>query len=188
MARRPLVNKHTAGIISSQKEQTSALARAGSRNASPKQLIEQTAIDQHPSNLTQGDTDHNARCGAMGEDEAFVTNALDTGDWTGARPKHFVRLYGMLHRRVYGVEARELRNSLTMRAATRFATMQFQNEFNSDPVEMADFMRWCWERELGREEWRRRNGRSGGRIEWRLQFGPSLVTDWRIDVARRQCP
>lgn len=128
---------------------------------------------------------HNARCGAANEDEQFVCHALETGDWEGARPKHLVKLYGMLHQRVYGVEARELRNSLTVRAATRFATMQLQGEFANDPVEMAGFMRWVWERELKREEWRRSNGRSGGRVDWRLQFGPALVTDWRIDMARR---
>lgn len=122
--------------------------------------------------------------GAIERAEREVERMVDEHCWDGARGTHFVALHSMLHRRVYGVDpgygARE--RMLAAGAAAR----ALGAEFGDDPAAMAEFVRWSWVREQGREKWRRANGREGGRLGWRLQFSGSLVADYRIDLARRK--
>ncbi len=104
-------------------------------------------------------------------------------DWSGAQGKHFVALYAFLHLRVYGVESADLGSSERVYASGA-ATRMLEREFGGDGAQMAEFMRWCWQREKKTEAWRRANHRSGRRVSWRLQFGGVLLTDWRVEVAR----
>lgn len=113
----------------------------------------------------------------------------ESGDWSAAHARHFVALYTQLHVRVYGVPAFELDGSPSASKARLHATgaalRVLEREFNGDTAMMAEFMRWVWNREIGREKWRREQAHSGGRISWNFQFdGGKLVTDWRLDHQR----
>jgi len=119
----------------------------------------------------------------------FLQDALErlgTGNWVGAKPSSIVALYGVCHERVYGCSPAELSNGLTYLLATAAAARQTKEEFGGDPIRAVEFMRWVWVREESREKWRRENGRDGGRISWKLQFGKALVTDYRIAMARKK--
>jgi hypothetical protein len=108
----------------------------------------------------------------------------DSAVWTSARGVHLVALYSWLHVAVYGIEPVELDGrewALASVLAQRFCAANFGGDF----AECVEFMRWVWKREAGREEYRRAQKQSGQRIGWRLQFGAALVTDWRVDRARR---
>lgn len=106
-------------------------------------------------------------------------------DWEGATGAHLVGLYAHLHEGVYGVAATELDAqgwAFASAAANRMVGQQFGGSFES----AVEFLRWVWRREEDREKWRRANGRSGGRLGWRVQFCARwLVDDYRVDVARR---
>lgn len=104
-------------------------------------------------------------------------------DWSQAKGRHWVALFAKFHREVYGVEPADLTPKARMDAAVMAAAL-VRRHFK-EPDEMAEFVWWCWQRERGREKWRRENGRAGGSITWRLQFNGALVTDFRIDRARK---
>lgn len=105
--------------------------------------------------------------------------------WDGATGRHFVALYADLHFRVYGVAPADLGTKERAWAA-KLANDLLAKEFDSNPAALAEFLAWTWRREKGREEWRRAQGRSGGRIDYRLQFGTRLLVDYRIEKARRK--
>lgn len=110
---------------------------------------------------------------------------MQSGDWEGAGARHLVALYAILHERVYGVEAVELgpqeRYTATLRAG-----LFLKHEFGGDVAEAVQFFRWTWAREKSREDWRRENRRSGGRIGIRLMFAGQILTDYRLDRARKR--
>ena len=106
--------------------------------------------------------------------------------WATASPKHLVLLHAMLHEHVYGV-APDSGSGKTFTFASSSATKMLREEFANDPEAMVDYLRWSWQREQDREEWRRKNGRDGGRLDWRRQFAQRCVlTDYRVDQARRK--
>lgn len=97
-----------------------------------------------------------------------------------------VALYAALHHAVYGVFPGELQGKTWVyacAAAKRLVTEQFAGDYDA----AREFLRWVWQREQGREKWRRENlGKKGGsanasgRIGWALQFArQALVTDYR---------
>jgi hypothetical protein len=112
-----------------------------------------------------------------------MSRMVASGDWTGAVGKHFVALLAFLHLRIYGIECADLGPTERMHASGA-ATRMLEREFGGDANAMAEFVRWCWQREQRTEKWRRENRRSGRRLSWRLQFGGQLLTDFRIDRAR----
>lgn len=115
-----------------------------------------------------------------------VADFLERGTWEGAEGKHFVALYADLHFRVYGIAPADLGSKERTYAATQ-ARRMIEKDFGGDLAEMARFVAWTWSREKGREQWRRENGReSASRIDWRLQFGPRLLVDFRLSEARRK--
>jgi hypothetical protein len=109
----------------------------------------------------------------------------ESGDWRGATPSHLVALYQLLHATVYEVEASELSVPQEFAAAASAAGRLLRDQFRDDAAEVVSFMRWVWKREEWAEKRRREKGEGGRRIGWRLQFGVQLLTDWRLDVARR---
>lgn len=113
-----------------------------------------------------------------------VNAMLREGKWSEATAKHFVALYADLHFRVYGIEPADLDPKQRL-AAVSMASSMMQNEFGGSAIEMAEFVRWAWSREKERETWRRENGRQGSRLTWRFQFGRSLLTDYRLERARK---
>lgn len=110
----------------------------------------------------------------------------ETRQWDAAQPGHLVALYCWCHEHVYGAPPGELQQGSTWWLAQQAARRQVQQEFREDVVAAVDFVRWVWQREKGREAKRRRDGTGGDfRIGWRLQFGPTLLTDYRVELARR---
>jgi hypothetical protein len=109
-----------------------------------------------------------------------------SNDWSEARPAHVVALYAWCHEQTYGVTPVEL-VGLNWLAAGTAAGKLARDEFDGRLEGVVEFMRWVWRREAKREKWRRENKHEGGRIGWRAQFVQRyLVTDWRIDAARRK--
>lgn len=109
---------------------------------------------------------------------------MSSGDWEGCAARHLVALYGMLHEKVYGVEAAEL-GPRQRHEATLIAGNFVKRHFGGDFVAAVECMRWVWNREASREKWRKENGRDGMRIGVRLMFGSGVfVTDYRVAVAR----
>jgi len=122
--------------------------------------------------------------GAWGKALSWAEEAMRTGDWGDAAPRHYVAAYALLHERTYGVAPAELTPTTRLHAAGMAANL-LRREFDGEPGEMAAFLRWTWQREKERETWRRANGRDGGRIGYRLQFTGGLLTDYRVAKARR---
>lgn len=107
-----------------------------------------------------------------------------SGEWGEASGTHLVALYEWLHEQVYGVATAELDPktwTLAAQAAGRMAEQQFDGDYGRAVV----FMRWWAKREMEREKWRRENNRPGGRVGWRLMWHGTLVTDYKVDHARR---
>jgi hypothetical protein len=116
---------------------------------------------------------------------AEMNEMRTSNDWSEARPAHLVALYAWAHAQVYGVPASELVGLNWLAAASASAKL-VRDEFGDDPSVAVEFMRWTWKREKSREQWRRDNGKDGGRLTWRAQFQQRYVlTDYRIDQARK---
>jgi hypothetical protein len=110
---------------------------------------------------------------------------MSKGDWTQAWPRDFVAAYAILHKEIYEIEPAELTPEIRYRACA-LAQNLLKKEFHDDKNLLADFIRWTWTREEGREKWRRENQRPGGRIAWQAQFMASnILSDWRVDHVRR---
>lgn len=109
--------------------------------------------------------------------EAALMKAAD--DFSEAEPRHVVALYALLHRAVYGVEPAELRAAewtLAVMAVRRLV----DREFDGSVPKLVELLRWTWRREIRAHA--RANGSERRRIGWRLQFSPSLVTDYRVHM------
>jgi len=118
---------------------------------------------------------------AQRQREAAVMVA--SGDWTEARPGHFVALYAMGHAKAYGVPPLELTPPARMGAAAMVAKL-LRDSFGGEPQRLYAFVRWVWTREREREEWRRANNREGRRVSWQLQFGKLFLTDYALAIER----
>lgn len=114
-----------------------------------------------------------------------VQEMIDSGDWTQCGARHLVALYDLMHLKCYGVEALELGAAERYNAAMMAANL-VKRQFDGDYVEAVEFMRFVWTKEISTEKWRRENGREGRRIGIRLMFGGSLVTDYRVALARKR--
>jgi hypothetical protein len=108
---------------------------------------------------------------------------LCTGDWSDATGRHHVALFMLLHEKVYGATAAEMNGRACYASAAQAARLQAEN-FDDDPAALATFVLWTWKREHERETWRRKNGKSGGRISARLQFGTFMLGDYAVDMKR----
>lgn len=111
-----------------------------------------------------------------------VTNELrEKQDWKAFTPKHFVALYCLLHKHVYGVIPDEVRTQFNL--AVRKAHTMLRSEFDGDQGRMVAFMRWVWAREMKRNK--TRTADDDFRIGWRLQFASNYLSDYRVSRARR---
>jgi hypothetical protein len=108
---------------------------------------------------------------------------IGVDDWANCRPVHLVELYAMLHERIYGVAPEELASNRVRISAVRTIADMLRRHFTNDVERMVDFIRWCWVREEGRHNWRRKNGMELKRMNWRWQFSPSMLTDYRMAIA-----
>lgn len=113
-----------------------------------------------------------------------VSKMLREGRWEEAEGLHFAALYADLHFRVYGAAATDLGPKERTYAA-RLADNMLEKDFAGNRRAFAMFVSWSWSREKGREEWRRTQNKSGGRISWRDQFGRRLLAEFRVEEARK---
>lgn len=112
---------------------------------------------------------------------------LATDDWSKAQPIHLVRLYAMLHREVYKVEAAELRDPGTLRYGCFQAKKLIAEEAGGSLVTVVDFMRWSWEREEWKAIYRERhNCQHAKRLTLRAQFSFALWTDYQLNSRKAQ--
>lgn len=113
-----------------------------------------------------------------------VACMLREGRWVEASGLHFVALYADLYFRVYGIQALDL-GAKERVFASKLAEDMLHKDFKGDRQAFARYVSWTWSRERSREEWRRENGKTGGRISWRVQFGRNLLADYRVEEARK---
>lgn len=116
--------------------------------------------------------------------QSEVIDMMTEGDWEKAGPLHFVALYAVLHKRIYGIEPAELNVSKERQYAMYAAGRMYSNEFNTDASAMVQFMKWCWVKEQSSLKWRRANPErdNGFRIGWKYQFNGKLLSDWRMQM------
>ncbi len=119
-----------------------------------------------------------------------VAQIVKTKTWASLQPVHFVELYVLGHKAVYGVEPAELTGSgkgasNARKGAASAAGRMLRQEFGDRPTEMVRFFDWVWKREQGREQWRKENGREGGRLTWQVMIaGRAILTDYRAAKLR----
>ena len=124
--------------------------------------------------------EHDAREAVVLKTRAMMAS----GDWRDAGGIHVVELFGLLFAMVYGVACSELSGSARFYAAHAADDMVDQC-FDGDVGAAVVYVRWAWEREAGREQWRRQHGRAGGMLSWRwvLRAGQTL-DEYRLAQAR----
>lgn len=105
------------------------------------------------------------------------------GEWKSARPRHFVALYWQLHQHVYKLAPAELRGR-EWTAACLAAKRMIDVDFQGDLDRFVEFIVWTWRR----EKYLNAKDESGTRrrLGWRLQFSPSLATDYRLHLQRQR--
>ena len=104
--------------------------------------------------------------------------------WGEARPLHFVALHAVLFEAVYEFAPLDLTPQTRMTACGMVSALQKQ-VFGDDPSKVASYLKWVWQREEEREAWRRKNGRGGKVVGWRLIFGRNLLNEYALDVRRK---
>ena len=115
-----------------------------------------------------------------------ASSRMASGEWSGSLPRHFVALWASCHERVYGVTAVGELAGMGWRSAVKLAASLMRDEFGGDADELARFVRWTWVREEGKERWCKQKGYDRKRrVGWRQQFGAELVTEYRLEQARK---
>lgn len=115
-----------------------------------------------------------------------VCSMMESGDWSEAESKHLIGLFIVLFERVYGVPCSELSGPSRFYAAKQAGEL-LEERFDGDAGAMVHYMRWAWEREAEREQWRRQNRRDGATMNWRWMFAPGKTLDeYTLAQARRR--
>lgn len=148
----------------------------------PLTIGENFAAPKDPKKRRTPNTDKSKR----ERDAREVEERREANDWESARPGHMVALYAMCHEKIYGFIPNELDKGKEYALAVLSAARMLKGEFRGESKIMVEFIRWTWRREQSREKWRRERGQGGQRIGWRLQFNGSMVSDYRVDLARRK--
>lgn len=112
---------------------------------------------------------------------------MESKDWDKAKPCHVVQLYIWCHTKVYGVPPIELDNGYEYLKACAQVSRLIKSQFDGQIKACIAFVRWTWQRESWVEKKRRESNEvTTFRLGWNFQFGPKLVTDYRLDRARRE--
>lgn len=118
----------------------------------------------------------------------FVEEAMVSKDWSKAKAGHVVALFIWCHTKVYTVAPGEMTNGYEYLKACAAVARFIKKEFSGNVTAAIAFVRWTWQREAWREQKRRENDAPPNtfRIGWSYQFGTRLLTDYRIDQARKK--
>jgi hypothetical protein len=108
----------------------------------------------------------------------------ESGNWKDATPNDFVGLYAVCHKMVYGVLPDELNEKKLYALARKRIASVLHSQFDDDPAELAEFVRWVWTREAERVQWAKSKGFTRNRIGVLLQFSASMVTDYRVATVK----
>lgn len=126
------------------------------------------------------------KAGSVEESVGESEQMMSLGEWGEARPRHFVALWAICHKRVYRVDPTSELKGLVWKSAIKAAATMLRNEFNEDSEEMATFIRWCWIKEDSKDKWcKSQNITRSVRIDWRKQFNGAMLADWRVELARK---
>lgn len=121
------------------------------------------------------------------EDASARAKSGEWGDVNGEQVGPLmVALYIICHERVYGVRPLEVMAPEEFPTASLAAKRLHVDVFNADLEAMVEFVRWAWDRERGREQWRAENHQETRRVGWRLQFGlnSALLTDYKVSQVK----
>lgn len=112
-----------------------------------------------------------------------VDRRIAEGQWDDIKPSFIVGLYVWCYVNVYGVQPSL--NKKEWLAACAMAKRVIADEFGGDDHLMIGYVKWVWQREREREEWRRKNRKSGYVLGWRRLFSNQLLNEYRVEEARQ---
>lgn len=113
-----------------------------------------------------------------------LDDMLGKDNFTGARPVHFLVLFLQCHERVYGVPM-ELSPKERKNACFIIARL-LKQKCEGDPNAFVRFVKWTWEREVAREQWRREHaGGRGGKLTIGHAHSNHIWTEYCVEMARK---
>jgi hypothetical protein len=119
--------------------------------------------------------------GSVADLEPETRAFMASGEWGTAGPAHFVSLFSILHREVYGVVPALKKLYLFVFA------QKLREHFGADPRDLAGFMYWAWSRERDRVQWLRDNSVPlRAPMTVRKLFDEEHVTGYRIHVVAEE--
>jgi hypothetical protein len=112
-----------------------------------------------------------------------LVGAADFDQWS---PRDWVALFCWTYEAVYGVECLdEVRPE--WKVAGSAVSRMLAGDFDGDAAAFFQYMAWVSAREREREEWRRKNQKPGGRLDWRAVFmRKKWLAEYRLDRARTE--
>lgn len=110
---------------------------------------------------------------------------LEDDEWDKCEARHMIALYEEVHLLCYSVADASL-DSQSRYKAVRTADCFVKREFSGNFAKAMAYFRWLWQRESGREKWRRENSREGGHLSWYAVFSGKLLTEYRLYLARKR--
>ena len=115
-----------------------------------------------------------------------VEEMIRSKDFSGFLVSHSVAMHMWCYERVYQTEALDLKEGTEFTRARQRAGQLLKKHFSGDLDQFRQYVQWVWRREKGREEWRRTNSTQGSILGWRLVFSPTLVVQYRVELARKR--
>jgi hypothetical protein len=109
---------------------------------------------------------------------------ITSGDWAGFSARHVLALYDLMHEKCYGVApimTSKERHTAVL-AGGGFVKRIFDGSFE-DAVE---YFRWIWDREIGREAWRKAEQKETRPMSFYWSISTRLVNDYRVAMANRR--
>lgn len=99
-----------------------------------------------------------------------------TGEWRDATPIHFLALHCFQHHLVLGVQP------IVSKPDLFIISHHFKKNFNADPYELADYMRWVWRGEVARVRALRANDMDYARTSFSVRrfFHGDLINSYRV--------
>jgi hypothetical protein len=106
---------------------------------------------------------------------------LESGDWEGFAARHVLALYDLMHEKCYLVAP--VMTSGERHRATLAAGLFVKNVFGGVYDDAVEYFRWLWDREIDRQEWRKRNAKPTNPMAFYWTISTRIVTDYRVHQA-----